>query len=769
MCSYHRKAAALLRRTAALGLAGCLLLSAGCGEGGIADSGYEVTEALLGQVDQEQLSSNRFTQLEPEGEKSLPGYGLEGYRQVAENEKLTLYLNEEKASVRVADRATGYVWGALENEETEDLNQTWKSFAQSVVSISYMDATGAVKQIGAGHGKASRKYTYQEDGFLLDVMFGEEIKISLTVSVTLKEDHLAFAVKDESIREEGDFFVNLLYFVPFFGSTVGAQTDGYLFVPDGSGALLRYQEPAKYLKAYSSRVYGLDYAIDNLGELNDLNCNRPVEFLKPECTVTMPVFGLTHGVNAQALFGRVAGGECYAYINATPAGVSTDYNWATASFVYRQVYSQPTSRNGAGVPVVQKNPNQVDPRLELYFLSGEDACYGGMARQYRKILTEEGVLGKSSPAGGPQLALDFVLADVEKGMLTNSTKEITDLETVNQAVETLGENGVERIALTLLGWQKGGLSGHLKSNTFRKTVLGDFDDLAEVKKLLEEQAGGLYLYADPLRAKEIQISSRRDAGITLSQSPIKTLALEEDTFLGDTWYLKPYLAMEYLTQQADAVENYGLKMTVDGGNLLYGEYLSDHFVSRSETLKQLESTYETLAGEEGLTLYRPNEYLLKYTGVYRDVPVSGSQDLYETDSVPFLEMVLSGSMTLVAPYANESFYSRIDLLKCIEYNAYPSFLLTGLENTKLEKTTLEAKSSTRFRDWQDTIRESYEFVRQALEPVEGQQMREHRRLTEYVFQSVYETGTVYVNYGDTEYELGNNIVIPAQCGMYVPE
>ena len=67
-----------------------MLLSSGCGV--TVQDDYTVTEALLGEVEVEQLSSNRFTQLEPEGTKPLPEYSLEGYALVAENEKLALYL-----------------------------------------------------------------------------------------------------------------------------------------------------------------------------------------------------------------------------------------------------------------------------------------------------------------------------------------------------------------------------------------------------------------------------------------------------------------------------------------------------------------------------------------------------------------------------------------------------------------------------------------------------------------------------------------------------
>lgn len=745
----------------------CLMLLTSACTANVKDD-YVVSQALLGNVEVEQLSSNRFTAMEPEGTKPLPEYKLDGYTLVAENDKLALYLKEEIASIRVVNKESGYVWGALENEDPDNLNHTWASFAQSVVSISYMDSTGSVKQIGAGHEDAEREYDYFDGGFTCTVDFGRSVDICLEAKVTLEADHITFSLEDSSIQETGDNYIESVYFMPFMGSTQEDQTDGYLLVPDGSGALIRYQKAAKYLKSYSGRVYGMDYAIDTLNELNDLDSNRPVEFLKPENTVTMPIYGLTLGVDREAVFGRIASGDSYAYINASPAGLTVCYNWVSASFLYRQVYSQPISKNGAGVPVVQKDPNTVNPSLEVYFLSGENANYSGMARLYADILAEEGTLQNNLLTDAPQVALDFVAADIEEGLLYNSTKQVSSLEAITDAIERLENAGMENIALSVKGWQKGGLSGHVKSEVYQQTQLGSFEDLAQLQTLLKDKNGTLLLYSDPLRGTEVQVSSRHDVGITLSQSPIKKESLIEDSFLKDVWYLKPELAMDCLQKQMEAVREHGLEMAVDGGNLLYGEYLVDAFVSRQDMKDRLSASYENMAAQSGLTLFNPNQYLLKYTSVYRNTPVSGSQDLYETDSVPFLQLVLSGNMTMMAPYANHGFYSKIDLLKSIEYNVYPSYLLTEADNLDLAQTTLADESSTKFTNWEATIEASYQFVTDVLGQVEGQRMVKHARLNETVFAVTYENGTVYVNYGATDFVLDDATVIPAENARFVP-
>ena len=65
-------------------------------------------------------------------------------------------------------------------------------------------------------------------------------------------------------------------------------------------------------------------------------------------------------------------------------------------------------------------------------------------------------------------------------------------------------------------------------------------------------------------------------------------------------------------------------------------------------------------------LVNPNKYLWKYTDRYLQSPVGTSQYVYETDTVPFLQMVLNGTMEVYAPYANFSFYAQTDMLRMID-------------------------------------------------------------------------------------------------------
>ena len=131
-----------------------------------------------------------------------------------------------------------------------------------------------LKRIGAGDKDASRRYHFGENFVVCDVSF-DKLGISLSAKAALNNDHITFSLDDTSIREEKNFSIAEVYFAPFLGATEGDKVPGYMFIPDGSGALVRFGKPAAYLSGFSRRCYGLDYAIDNLYSVNNLRSSRP--------------------------------------------------------------------------------------------------------------------------------------------------------------------------------------------------------------------------------------------------------------------------------------------------------------------------------------------------------------------------------------------------------------------------------------------------------------------------------------------------------------
>jgi hypothetical protein len=120
-----------------------------------------------------------------------------------------------------------------------------------------------------------------------------------------------------------------------------------------------------------------------------------------------------------------------------------------------------------------------------------------------------------------------------------------------------------------------------------------------------------------------------------------------------------------------------------------------------------------------LNLVNPNLYLWKYTDRYLQSSVGTSQYVYETDTVPFLQMVLHGTMEVYAPYANFSFYSQTDMLRMIDYNINPSFVLTEEPSYLLASTTSSDYYSTEFEQYEELVQNIYNTVNTPLSQVIG--------------------------------------------------
>ena len=81
----------------------------------------------------------------------------DGFTLIAENETFQLYANGTTLAFRVVDKRSGYVWHSNLDEKREEdrLNRTWTAFADSGLSIDYLDDK-AVSERASNRPKLAR-------------------------------------------------------------------------------------------------------------------------------------------------------------------------------------------------------------------------------------------------------------------------------------------------------------------------------------------------------------------------------------------------------------------------------------------------------------------------------------------------------------------------------------------------------------------------------------------------------------------------------------
>lgn len=691
--------------------------------------------------DRMEFQSNRHAQV-PDLTEVTSKFDLDGFIKIAETSKIELWFAQTRDTVRIVNKDTGYIWGTLPLEDAKDLNKSWKDYGSSIVGIECYDDSGMDKKYGL-QADTVKKYTYSEKGLTCEVTY-MQLGISFQFSIELKEDHIVFKMDGTTLKETGEYKLKSLVFLPFLGSSYGSEINGYFLVPDGPGALLRFKDPASYIAPFSNKVYGPDLGIDTLSEANDLRAYRQNDYIIPTIQSLMPIYGVVHGTYQNGLLAVIDGGDEYASIIATPAGLSTDYNFIMSRFEFRQEYTLKTNNSGAGTFMPQKQINQLSPELTIYMLNGAQANYDGMAVRYRKILEETGVLvGEERIDKTIPMRLEILGSGKQDGIIFNKTRLFTTVEEAKNIVTDLKDNGITNLSLIYKNY-----TSNNKASKKIEKKLGNQSDFDTLSELITAQGGRFYYYLNPVSANADQINLRLEAANTMSTVPIQMIRENYNVMYMATYFYRISVINKIMNKIDDGYYGSNAQFALDQlPSRLYGDYTRGKEVTRKQTLQEFISYVEKMEKGQKTSMYLANQYLWKYVQEMYDVPVVNGQFLYETDTVPFLQIVLKGKIDYFGTTLNTGTYSIERILRYIEYGVYPSFITVHADSIDLDNTSEADYFSTNFKDWEETMVETNKIMDDALSKVEGKMIMEHRVLEPGVVRVTYEDGVcIYVNY-----------------------
>nr|WP_239587861.1 DUF5696 domain-containing protein [Gracilibacillus alcaliphilus] len=598
--------------------------------------------------------------------------------------------------------------------------------AHSAVTINYIDEGGGDAAESILTNESEVVVNPLDDGFDAEIRL-EEADISLRLEVRLVDDSLEISVPQEGIVE-GENRLATLRLYPFLGAEEGTDNDaGYLFIPDGSGALMRFsEEQLASASPYRAPIYGRDLGFTRTPTSQEESRTR-----EPQ-KVSLPVYGVTQAANQDAYISIIESGQSFADIVAYPSGISTDFHWITAEYNYRYQYYQPTSQSMNGYNVYQQEMNEFDVKEKITFLSNEEANYTGMAQYYKTYLKDRQLLPTvNDPA---DLRLEFLGGEVKSGLIWDSVLTMTEITELPQFVDQLEAKDVTDIHLVYRGWSEGGLTGTLPKKFPLESKLGSSDDFQDVNQLFEERDIPFYYYTDYTKAFEGagNFSGRTDIGRKMNREPIF------GNVQMDYYYVSPVTSARLLEAdiseyQAHQINHVAIDTT---GNILFSDFNASMLRQEAVTVYQ-DMLSQLTDSIESLSLYQPNDYLFPVMDRYLDIPMYSSNYQFVTDTVPFLQIVLKGDVPYYAPFSNFHYNPEDELLRMIEYGAYPSFYLTSQPSHELMQTPSSDLYTSEFSDWEGKIVDQYQAIKQTLDKVKGEAIRAH---------IVHEVGLVEVQY-----------------------
>ena len=741
--------------------------------------------------------------------KVLPGTALydqedlKDFTFLYETDDVRYYYRDDRDIFAVEDKATGYIMKtgadlpfkkyvealvddlidadasieeilAAAESYADDLNTTYVGIANSLITVEYYD-NDKIKYFSSASNEDVESVLSSLNGsdseYVLAIDF-QALKIQMNVYITLGESDITYFIPRAEFAGDGLNALAAIDITPFLGASGGRmnvfdeetmdwetvesyRTPGYVLVPDGSGSLIRFVDNTSTFNSYIGDVYGKDYATEtyyNYMYYDDVPVNDPV----------MPVFGIAHGYDQMAFVAWADQGAEYLDIVVNPdETMSTSYTWAYPRFEYNVNYFQLYDELGSGFFTQMEEIFDYDVKMTYSFLFGDgtkntpSADYSGMAREYRQHLLDIGELTlMEGKQGDVPIRLDFIMADSENGIIGTNQVVVTTAKDVEEILDQVAADGITNVNSGLIGWQKKGETLSKPARMSFSRSIGSKRDFQNLIENMAEKGMDVSLSRDLITINRKMLNYYNTAVKAVSNwyvSIEKGVLLPDNLPVTNFSYATPVKAAQWLESLTENVSSFSNSFTVTGvSSVLTSNYNRDGVVTTLQESTQLyrgamEKASETMT----LNLENPNMYLWKYTDRYLQMPVGSSQYIYETDSVPFLQMVLYGTMEMYGPYSNFSFYTQDCILRMIDYNISPSFILSKEPSWNLANTFSANLYSTEFSLYEDLINQIYGQVNDALRQVQS---------CNWIRREVPEDGVAintYVRGGETMYVIVN--------------
>lgn len=580
--------------------------------------------------------------------------------------------------------------------------------------------------------------------------------LEIPLDYSLEDDQLVVSIDAAAINVPAGLTLNTIKLLPYMGAADREQ-QGYLFVPDGSGALIDFNSDKAGVASYLMPLYGRDGAIA-LDE--DMDNSQPSR---------LPVFGIKQ--ENRALFGVIEQGDGIAAILAEGAGTTQNYNIA-----YSQITLTPrdqktlTGNNKTNVfPVFPKESYKGTIKQRYFFLYAEEATYSGMAAVYRAFLEEKAGLARQTQGGDIPFYASLIGSVPKRSYFLNipytSHVAMTTFDQARTIVNELLDRKVANIKLRYEGWFNGGIAHKLPQSIDVEDNLGGASGLKALAQWLSVR--GVELFPDVsfhhVYTDSSAFRATRDASRYISGKPVQRYAYNLATYQrsgAQSYILSPRVMPDVIGKFAAAMQRYtlpGLSLA-DLGAELHGDYRNSRMIDRQQAeaivIDQLE---ELRKKNDNLMFAGGNAYVLPYAKHIVDAPDGGSGFNIIDRQVPFYQMVLHG----YADYAGKPFNlapdqdERLYLLNMLETGANPYVVWSYQPSSLMKDTDFDHLYAIHYRDWLDAAAALYAEANETLRQVSGQLIVEHSELAPGVYRTLYESGiSITVNYNDRSVQAG---------------
>ena len=589
----------------------------------------------------------------------------------------------------------------------------------------------------------------------IDVEIPPAPSFTVVVDVTLDDEDLVVNVPSYECTSGNDYYTlqGIDVYSGFGHASSEDVEDGYILVPDGSGALLELNSYNSAYPVYERPVYN-NKIYSDMYEMSDYSEN-----------LHMPVFGMAYGNKDEMTHGFMGIIESGAELASIYAEVGTKDMTSGGSLnnrVYPSVDLMQYSRVKLMGPysddetryLASTGPIDFDYTVRYKFFN-EEASYYEMAATYQDYLMEKHQLEKSF-ANTPKLHLDILGAlTVEERFVGVPYNKTISMTTYTQAKEMLEELDSMNIVANYNGAFFGGDETKVPSNTNLVKENGSEKELNDLLAYGNTETDQLFLGTDLMTIKNTQypFSSKVHGAYNFDSKPIEMYGYNYSTgeFSPQTspeYIMHPKYFNDVVKTFIEGTNEYSNVYLNDVPNTYFASYNAQEILTPVDANHMIEQELAVLDEAKTVACNNPNMNTVPYCNYASNVSRESSEYGAFSESVPFRQLVLNGLMEYTTLNANMSAQS-LDyyVLQALEVGSYPKFTVSATNQDILKNSEHRHYSSIDYTVLKPKIEEVYQKYTDAYDQIGTQEIVNHQVLAENVFETEYANGVnVITNY-----------------------
>ncbi|MBQ4152990.1 MAG: hypothetical protein IJD11_01420 [Oscillospiraceae bacterium] len=672
---------------------------------------------------------------------------------VAEKGGKRLVVTPETAQFYIEDIATQTRWyGKPTNMDTvEGMKGAEKVRVQSYLMLDVVDTTVDNTVISL----TSESDSVFESGMTVEqaentVRFTYEFpsyELTVPLQLTLTEKGFKAEVPLSEVKEQERYQLRTVTVLPFFDAGY-YEEEGFLFVPDGSGAVMNFNNGKGSFQKYEQTVYGYDYAISRYS------------YNGKEQEVRMPIFGIAH--TDRFMLAVIDDGAADASVVAGTNTNKNKFNYAHAKFTTRikdvllYIHEQRTDLDIFQSTPLPSRTLSIDYQLEAV----GTPTYVNMAESYRQYLLDTESISKEQ-VKSDALYIDLYGATVRTkpklGIPMEQEEPLTTFAQAEEILENLHKIGAKNVVVRYYKWSPSTIWKDMTMSHQPASCLGGTGGLNRLKEKATAYGYSIYLDVNPISFHKggplafFADYAQDIRNYTIELFPYDFCTNVENSAKKVTYLVKRELLKNQFIKADQDVQKLGVTgLSLSGTQTLYNDFrILDSY--RDQTRVAIQKATEGITAS--LMVENGNIYAIKNAAHIVEAPSSSSGFDITDQSVPFYQIVLHGAVS----YANEAIDANPDVeasyLRALETGASLRFGWTYSEVDVLAGSDDEALYYANYDHWKTRAEQMISESADYYQSIIGSRITDHKKLADGVYVTDYDNGVyIVVNYTEKEVE-----------------